>query len=377
MPPQTRSATTKMATSSQNSIAVVTTGSGETASDGNNSAVTQNLTPVVPSPTDSALPMGLSSWPPGSKVTPYLECVPKFSGEGENVSSFFYRFEEVASYAGWQDPDKIFVLGVCLKDRALSYFRENLRAQGLRDYDPIKAALLARFKVVEMAHEPTRRLVQALQRPHETVREFAARIEALSFKTTPHALRGKPEGEVARLELLAGVFLEGLRPDIRRLVIPQNPKTFQAAVQLAAMEEEFFPKPNAVEGAEVRVAQASVPTSPPVPDSVLKLIQAQQQSIAQLTDMMGELQTKVQGLSQPKTLVDSKKGRSGNSQNRPARQGSARVRCWSCGKEGHVRNECRTYLQMSGHSNLNPNANPYPPYGSYPNGSRYPPYPGN
>ena len=271
-----------------------------------------------------------------NRVTPYLTCINSFTGEGDTVEEYFSKLDDVGAYARWSDADFRFAVSVTLRGRALTYYDQNLRVLKLQTFEEVKDALIRRFREKEMCHAPTRKLLSAVQRPNESVREFASRVEALSFRTTPHSLKGKKEGEEARLELLCSVFLEGLRNPIKRLVLPHVPKSFSEAVDLATMEEDMYL--GSSEEAEIRVAHNNGPQVST--DNITKLVEAQQGTLTQLTKMFENMQTQLNSLSQSRVqATPSPKVNNGrNSFPNPAKDKI----CWTCQKKGHVWRNCRS-----------------------------------
>ncbi|XP_035220268.1 uncharacterized protein LOC118193307 [Stegodyphus dumicola] len=186
-------------------------------------------------------------------------------------------------------------------------------------------------------------LTWAFQKPHESVRQFAARIEALSYKTVPVERSSDPAAEAQRQDLLLSVFIEGLQLHLRRLLLPQNHKTFASAKQHAIIEEDMWAKSHASSDfatAEVRAVNAAKPaneksvTTPSVTNSELTTaIKMQQENIAQLTKMMGSLQTQVQSLISQGT------------RSRPIQP-----RCYRCNRIGHVSRDCYANIVPNQHS---------------------------
>lgn len=254
-----------------------------------------------------------------AKVTSFLPTIVPFSGCPSEIENFFSSLENIATYAGWTEEDLSFVLGVKLSGIAAEYFSANIRARGVKGYQEVKRALLNRFQDKDLNHDNMRKLTQSYQRPNETVREFAARIEALSFRAISSALRGKPDGDVARQEILTGVFLEGLRPQLRRLVLPQNPKSFDDAVRCARLEEDIFTE---VDPEPLTCARAAPQTQNNAESPQDNLIHELSSAVKNLTIKLHQLE------------LDA----SHSKNNKPI---SSSARCFRCNQRGHLQRDCR------------------------------------
>lgn len=260
-----------------------------------------------------------------NRVTPFLASVPNFDGNVDILDSFFDTLDRVALYAQWAETDKIFALSLKLKGEAADFYQNNLSKRGLSSYIQLKCAIIERFQRKELPRQVLRQLCLAYQKPQESVREYASRLEALSYKAFSMSLQGSLGGDEARCDTLRGAFVDGLRPSLRRVVHHLSPRTFEEAVKIAIEEEELFaPRDLSLDVAhEKPVSVAAV-----APEQAV-VIQAQQDLLNQLASTVSELSKKVEALTVSQSKTQGERPRSN------------RITCFGCGQTGHIRRNCR------------------------------------
>lgn len=147
--------------------------------------------------------------------------------EGEDVESFFVRFERIARTWGWPADEWAARMVTLLTGKALEAYAgmDELRSGS---YDDIKAAVLAKYNVSE---ETYRLRFRSLAVPiGESVRESYHRIKGLYKRWMRPETKSKEQlGETVILEQ----YLRVLRPDVRVWVKENQPQTGEEAARLA------------------------------------------------------------------------------------------------------------------------------------------------
>ncbi|GFT62624.1 hypothetical protein TNCV_3095811 [Trichonephila clavipes] len=154
----------------------------------------------------------------------------------------------------------------------------------------------------------------------ESVQEFAARINKLGIQIFQSSNSGlTTAARNANDQLLQSRFISGLRNDIRRFVLAQDPNTLEESINAALIKEQTL-KLNEIASNE-RSGLSSLPTESPI--------------ISALTDRLQELNLRVQRLQKATTVIarETSKGESHRKVNV--------FKFFYCGLEGHRQAECR------------------------------------
>lgn len=165
--------------------------------------------------------------PPVASFRHYHEPrIPAFV-EGEDVESFFVRFERIARTWGWQTDEWAARVVTLLTGKALEAYA-GMDDQSSGSYVDIKAAVLAKYNVTE---ETYRLRFRSLTVPTgESVRETYNRIKGLYKRWMRPEMKNKEQlGETIILEQ----YLRVLRPDVRVWVKENQPLTGEGAARLA------------------------------------------------------------------------------------------------------------------------------------------------
>ncbi|XP_051979360.1 uncharacterized protein LOC127640703 isoform X1 [Xyrauchen texanus] len=152
--------------------------------------------------------------------------IPEFI-EGEDVESFFIRFERIARTWGWLTDEWAARVVTLLTGKALEAYA-GMDEQRSGFYEDIKAAVLAKYNVTE---ETYRQRFRSLTVPSgENVRETYNRIKGLYKRWMRPEVKVKDQiGETIILEQ----YLRVLRPDVRTWVKENQPQTGEEAARLA------------------------------------------------------------------------------------------------------------------------------------------------
>ena len=145
--------------------------------------------------------------------------LPSFDGK-EDWKVWVSRFEAIAERRQWDDDTKLDNLLPKLQGRAGDFVFTQLPKQTLECYSELVKELNSRFRVVETKRTFAAKFSQRVQRPNETVEEYAADLKRLYSKA--HQSRDAK----TRQEDLVRRFLDRLRDnDARFENITRNLKT--------------------------------------------------------------------------------------------------------------------------------------------------------
>ena len=122
------------------------------------------------------------------------------------------------------------VLPALLRDRAADFWEE-LPADTQKSYHHTKEALLEHFLPPEARHMYYTDLYNRIQRRREPVADFARAIQDMIRQA--YSTMSAADQDI----LCCEHFLHGLRPNLKRLVLVANPKSFTEAVSAAKREE--------------------------------------------------------------------------------------------------------------------------------------------
>lgn len=266
-----------------------------------------------------------------NRVTQVVPSLPVFDGREEGVQPFFQALDRAAEFAQWGESDKIYALTLKLQGEAAKFYQDVVAKRGLKNFQEIKEALTTRFERRELPARVLKTLSESYQKPGESVREYASRLEALSFRAFTREFLNSIGGDRAREELLWGTFVEGLKPSLRRAIHHLGPRTFEAAVKFAIEEEEFFAERDMPYQRTLTEAMAVNPVPPQEPS----MWKAQQDAIQKLTETVTQLTEKVNSMSLGQAP------RPFRPRSEQPRQPRGRLTCFGCGIVGHIRRECR------------------------------------
>ena len=143
--------------------------------------------------------------------------LPSFDGK-EDWKVWVSRFEAIAERRQWDDDTKLDNLLPKLQGRAGDFVITQLPKQTLECYSELVKELNSRFRVVETKRKFAAKFSQRVQRPNETVEEYAADLKRLYSKA--HQSRDAR----TRQEDLVRLVLDGLRDNDARFEIEYNKK---------------------------------------------------------------------------------------------------------------------------------------------------------
>lgn len=262
----------------------------------------------------------------------FLPLIPIFSGENPDISihDFLDKVQEVAGFAGWKDEQILFMARNKLAGEAARFIRSQPQLKKAKSFEELKQALIDRFQRYNLHADSLVRFTSATQGSLEGTRAYLTRVLGLSHVCFPG-------DESTRNRMLVHQCLSGLRPEVRRFIMAQSPKTYDDIWQLAVKEEEC----SALEDIAVNVNVAGVSAGPSNIDAELKEIKSMFQNVLLDNERkINELSLEVKGLRE--AIQDSgPRGRSDqNASGFGSRNDSRDIECYNCGKRGHISRYC-------------------------------------
>ena len=270
----------------------------------------------------------------------------KFSGK-ENLNDWNQDWDRACLINGWARSARSLLLPTYFTGRALTYFNSldvATRASASKTLD----AMHAHFDSAAVRHQAKTMAAERAQKHGESVSDYFTALSALTRKAFGHL-----DKEVER-EKLKDLFVQGLRPNIRKVFWSKDPLTIESAL-LEAENKEAYLKSKKKLGltAEANVVDQGGPSHTKRDDKFgnisNQLVAMQQQFCTFREDMERELKKRDQQMEELKTLVKSLSVSSKSLSAPPAGPGSAsNYTCWGCGETGHVRSSCPKRTKPAG-----------------------------
>jgi len=155
----------------------------------------------------------------------------KFFGEpGEDIEKWLKSFDRVAKANNWSEKRQCDILPAYLRDRAAEYFDE-LPDRNKTTLAKLKEALIEHFMPKEARRFYYADLYSRKQGQYESASDFGRAIQLL-------VRRAYAEMPLEHQDtLMREHYVNGLRPDLKRIVLISDPQTFNNALDLAKREE--------------------------------------------------------------------------------------------------------------------------------------------
>ena len=155
----------------------------------------------------------------------------KFFGEpGEDIEKWLKSFERVSKANNWTEKRQCDILPAFLRDRAAEFYDE-LPPRSQDNLDRLKEDLTEHFMPKEARRFYYADLYSRKQGNTESADDFGRVIQQL-------VRRAYAEMPLEHQDtLMREHFVNGLRPDLKRIILITDPKTFNQAVDVAKREE--------------------------------------------------------------------------------------------------------------------------------------------
>jgi hypothetical protein len=161
----------------------------------------------------------------------FLTLIPEFGGElHDDYYQFKAIFDKTARAAEWTDQQKSNYLPLRLRKKAADVY-DHLDDATKADWALLEAALESKLVPAHLTTHFRLAFKRRIQGPDETVLDFAQAIQKLTKRAYPEFA----EDVIEKLKLDA--FINGLRFDLKRIVLIVKPDGFEEAVD-AALEME-------------------------------------------------------------------------------------------------------------------------------------------
>ena len=256
----------------------------------------------------------------------------KFSG-AEEWEDWVFQFDTVAEINKWPEEQKALYLRLCLVGNALSAFRD-LPEESRESYAKAREALGRRFNPREASEREKARFVQRTRNPGEDIAAFATDLGRLARRAYP----SWPED--ARKTVVRDRFLDGLDSKIRVWVKQARPASLEEAIGVAIEMEAIHFAESSTRGVNA-LAPATL-TREPREIGVESRRCGREDKVEAASWQNSETMREVVELLR-QMAVSSGGDRGPAPERRRSNSGVRRrdrLRCWTCGEEGHVRAEC-------------------------------------
>lgn len=237
-----------------------------------------------------------------------------YNGVVGDVDEWIEKYELIAKINAWNDTTKLDSIQIFLAGRALDVYRE-LSGAEKADFAKLKKNFRNKILSCDTVEIAKSEFNNRVQTEGETFDELSSGIKKLCKKAYPSI----PD-DVQKM-LCRDRFLDAIRSkELRLMVKNSRPKTLTDAVLTATIFENNIKSEMSIVG-----VNANVPVSVKNPE------------IENLQGQLKQLQLCVS------ELADKLTNSPGGGPLRPGNINKSSVNCWGCGKNGHVRRDCRNH----------------------------------
>ena len=256
----------------------------------------------------------------------------KFFGEpGEDVEKWLRSFERTSKANNWSITRQRDVLPAFLRERAAEFYDE---LSSDLDLNELKTALIRQFSPSEARRLYYSDLYERRQGQNESAADFGRDVQQLVRR----AYSGMPVEH--QDTLMREHFVNGLRPELKRIVLIADPETFNKALQIARREEINEQLTNSTTPWAKGISTENKPTP-------VSIIAREQQRV---NERLERLETAIEKLavSMEKSQPPRPRYRGGSSNiSRNLRCTDGRPICNFCRKVGHVEARCQEKCRIA------------------------------
>lgn len=240
--------------------------------------------------------------------------VPEFDGKS-SWTNYYRQFEAAAKANQWTATEKVLALTLALRGEATDIL-QTVSSQD--DYNVLVKRLELRYGQTQLEHVYHSQLKNRIQKQNESLQEFEADVDRLARLAYP----ATPDNVLERLAIQA--FLDGLRDhEIRQALILARPdKLVDALARALEIEAAKYTSTRGL----VRVQRMEASSEEATIDEAVvrrivnEMFPAKRQLRCWNCGKLGHVRSRCK----QKTEVSEEK----------------QLRCWDCGKLGHVRSRC-------------------------------------
>ena len=194
--------------------------------------------------------------------------IPNFDGSFP-VQDFIQEVEEAAKLGSWPDIICIKVAKSKLSGSIADFVRNRHDISHAKTFKQFSENLISALHTERPLSVRLQELMTCVQKPGESVDAYASRIRQKSSGLTEWD--ATDETKKLKNTTVTAMFVKGLQPKIRQLILPSNPSDFETAITLARshelslslMPETFTPS----------LSTASATTNQNLPDAALRDLQ--------------------------------------------------------------------------------------------------------
>lgn len=261
-----------------------------------------------------------------------------------NLEDFFDKFNIYRNFAGWSDNQLCDIVKLKAGPQVKSVITSSEEWKAIKDIDVLKAKLEGHFMPPKSASDSLQEFSLLKQKLGEPIKDFAVRVESCASKSLQTKIEGKEVmSENFRKQLLLNQFINGINPNLKAMLVIQNPTTFAEAWQLA----ERIEKAQSGQTENIFMAQSQENNL-----SKLLLEQTAQyaRTVESLQKSLDEMKIQLEkNNSDSRTHTDynvrhGEQNQRNQNYNRSRGSGSRyrqdSVICFRCNRAGHIAREC-------------------------------------